>query len=956
MMPMAQDWYPVNGKWRNLRAEIEEARELGDGKKQEAISDFVQEYYINPMAHFIPHGVRWRSKPVDVANGKFTIQESKYPKQYCNDGVAFLNDWENDGVIMLGPNQQGKEQPYDADVITPSGKRKMGDLCVGDMVIASDGNAYPIEWIQENGDKEIYCVEFDGGEVSVECGAEHLWVYLKHSRAFLNSSQKRGKPRVSNSFNKWEVFTTEQIMAAQGDGSPQKRGYVPKCSPVCHDENIDIRIPYTIGVLLGDGCLRGGRVEFTSVDREIVDHVAKEVGNMAEVVWDGMLAKLRGAFRAIRPELVRLGMQGKASYEKAIPHEYLYSDKNTRLMLLRGLMDTDGSADSSGTYEYYSVSEKLSTCVAQLVRSLGGKATIRVKPSSYTDKNGDKVKCRDCYRVRVQLSDLNPFLLKRKADRWRPIERRPDRIVHRVFKTGETKPCRCIQVASPDRTYLTGDYIVTHNSVIGAVWTGLHTCKCDENWPVFQHTNITCPEWRGPKTWIVASYSWDNVGTIWERVRFFFPRAELGQYSPSWGAYENERGTAKNMSFGDGRKKELNLTSGSRIIFLCYTQQQMHWEGFTCDGGTFDEQVPKEKWIGWNRGTTTRGEYTPFAMMLTGHVLDDRPDTGAAGWIKRQLWDGQNTMGKSIGRYHLSVESTPEAIIPKKKKEALHKQWADPKTRRSEKDERAAVARYWGGWEEGSGLVFDEFSRAIHVINPLWERPPDDWTKWRSIDYGDNGVTCCSWFAVSPQGWAVCYRVLYERGLLVAETAQKIIELSGNTRTYDGEDVDPVTGTVYKRYIENQSREVFYNSILDSRSAAQNKQGPTLLELFERYGLELNVASGQRNEIQIPRLKDWLRVDWSKDHPWRKDAEGKPAKGRPALYFFDGACEQGIVEVESLQKDKNDPRKIARKQPDHFVDTAKYWASDDPCFMGDIYRNESDTVTIEGPKAPYTGY
>ena len=30
-------------------------------------------------------------------------------------------------------------------------------------------------------------------------------------------------------------------------------------------------------------------------------------------------------------------------------------------------------------------------------------------------------------------------------------------------------------------------------------------------------------------------------------------------------------------------------------------------------------------------------------------------------------------------------------------------------------------------------------------------------------------------------------------------------------------------------------------------------------ELFARYGLELCEASGQRNEIQIPRLKDWLR-------------------------------------------------------------------------------------------------
>jgi hypothetical protein len=70
-------------------------------------------------------------------------------------------------------------------------------------------------------------------------------------------------------------------------------------------------------------------------------------------------------------------------------------------------------------------------------------------------------------------------------------------------------------------------------------------------------------------------------------------------------------------------------------------------------------------------------------MALTGHALKGRPDTGSAGWIKRDLYDGGNRMGKTISLYHLSIESAPDAIIPPRTKKALWHQWADPAINRS---------------------------------------------------------------------------------------------------------------------------------------------------------------------------------------------------------------------------------------------------------------------------------
>lgn len=172
----------------------------------------------------------------------------------------------------------------------------------------------------------------------------------------------------------------------------------------------------------------------------------------------------------------------------------------------------------------------------------------------------------------------------------------------------------------------------------GAAWSGFRICPLDKNSPVFVETPMVWHEWRGPLTWVVASYSWDNVGTVWKRYQEVLPRKELGPYAPNWGTYPGETGRARELSFRDYKGKSIPLDCGSTIKFLCYTQQQIHWEGFDADGAHLDEQAPVEKLTGLQRGFTTRGDYTPIAMTLTGHVLEDRPDTGSAGWIKNTIW------------------------------------------------------------------------------------------------------------------------------------------------------------------------------------------------------------------------------------------------------------------------------------------------------------------------------
>jgi hypothetical protein len=456
---------------------------------------------------------------------------------------------------------------------------------------------------------------------------------------------------------------------------------------------------------------------------------------------------------------------------------------------------------------------------------------------------------------------------------------------------------------------------------------------------------------------VVASYSWDNVITLWQRYRAILPRHELGSYAPGWGKYPGERGRARDLSIGTGRSagSTLKLACGSMLKFLCYGQQQVHWEGFDSDGAHFDEQPDKEKFIGWIRSTTTRGDYTPCCFTLTGHVIEGRPDTGAGGWIKRELWDGVNTSGKTVGRYHITMDSVPNCIISQKKRKELYDQWVNPNIPRSEKDARAAIARYWGGWEEGSGLVFESdcWDTKIHVIPPLWKDDdvPRDWTKWRVVDFGDNDVSACVWMAVGPE-FAVCYRLLYERGLSVFKLAQEIITRSHNKQVFLRKAKDWETKDEFSIFKEDMNGEQIWIDLIDSRSAKMKKGDAPLLELCDRYGLtKMAAASGvqnfkQNDAGQIQLLKDWMRIDWTKPHPTRKNPDGTPALGAARLYFFEGRTEHLISELSGLQEDW--------KQKHHAIDACKYWASDRPRYMGDKARRPKKILNVPDKRPPRT--
>lgn len=384
----------------------------------------------------------------------------------CESMEAVFNSWKTyKHILGVAATGAGKAQPLDAKVLTPFGWTTMGRIQVNSLVIGGDGQAHRVSGVFPQGVKDVYRITFSDG-TSTECCADHLW-----------NVQTRSQKHRRQGF---KVMALKEIMAAGLTEAGGAKWFIPVTKPVDFFGIADLPIdPYVLGCLLGDGQLGKNGTLYTtrisSADQFIVNEVGDRLSGVATLKhlsnYDYAVQSRPaiGHKSVITSLLDDLGLMGKHSWEKFIPRDYLYSSIDNRIALLRGLMDTDGTIEthSGRAPEFCTTSKQLAEDVCELVRSLGGVTRIRYKAINAYTYGGERKVGRPCYRITVSISD-NPFLLPRKADHHNlsPNQGRTKAIV-KIDLVGQ-KECRCIMVDSRDHTYVTDDYIVTHNTNI--IW------------------------------------------------------------------------------------------------------------------------------------------------------------------------------------------------------------------------------------------------------------------------------------------------------------------------------------------------------------------------------------------------------------------------------------------------------------------------------------------------------
>lgn len=86
----------------------------------------------------------------------------------------------------------------------------------------------------------------------------------------------------------------------------------------------------------------------------------------------------------------------------------------------------------------------------------------------------------------------------------------------------------------------------------------------------------------------------------------------------------------------------------------------------------------------------------------------------------------------------------------------------------------------YGKPSQAEGAVYDEWNAAVHLIDRF--EIPEDWRRFRVVDFGYTNPFVCQWWAVDGDGRMYRYRELYHTGRTVAEHAKQIVRLSEGER------------------------------------------------------------------------------------------------------------------------------------------------------------------------------
>ncbi|MDX6347680.1 MAG: replicative helicase [Streptomyces sp.] len=429
-------------------------------------------------------------------------------------------------IVIAARPAMGKALALDTVLPTPTGWTTMGEVNVGDLLLAADGT--PTRVVAATDvmiGRPCYEVTFDDG-TAVVADADHQW--LTDTRASRRSAQENRPDRQSTHA---AVRTTKEIAATLRCTSlaDQRLNHSVKNAAPLDLPHQKLPVPpYTLGAWLGDGHSEAARI--TSADPEVVQRVENE-GFEVRRVGTSITYALRFAVeepellerscvvcgKVFVPKLAHVRSCGKScggrarsvsapvphatcvdcgkvcfsafskprcstctrSYgslrtalrdlgvlgDKHIPQEYLRGSIAQRRALLAGLLDTDGTVTNTGSVQFTVTNRVLAEGFRELLVGLGYRCGMTTK-----SVKGRTEKSSIAYIVNFTTSD-DVFGLERKrrvhAERRRPGTPKLSQRFITDAREIESVPVRCVQVDNPEHLYLaTRSMVPTHNSTL----------------------------------------------------------------------------------------------------------------------------------------------------------------------------------------------------------------------------------------------------------------------------------------------------------------------------------------------------------------------------------------------------------------------------------------------------------------------------------------------------------
>jgi hypothetical protein len=283
--------------------------------------------------------------------------------------------------------------------------KNVEDVVIGDILIGDDGTKRTVSSLV-NGEDEMFEIKQTEGE-SYTVNKKHI-LSLKLSNHkkigwqkpvwivswFNRNTNLYQRKRFSGNRDESKILADKFLETIDDDDvldisvedymklsdKSKKNLYGYKCSGVNWEKKDVLIDPYLLGVWLGDGT--SSQPDIATVDEPIKEYIQNYCTNNGFRMSHDSIMRYRicddssGKKNRFNTMLKSYNLINN----KHIPLEYLTNDRQTRLSLLAGLIDTDGNITHSGRMIRFSQSEKnikVFDGIVYLAKSLGFKCCVR---------------------------------------------------------------------------------------------------------------------------------------------------------------------------------------------------------------------------------------------------------------------------------------------------------------------------------------------------------------------------------------------------------------------------------------------------------------------------------------------------------------------------------------------------------------------------------------------------
>ena len=290
-------------------------------------------------------------------------------------------------------------------------------------------------------------------------------------------------------------------------------------------------------------------------------------------------------------------------------------------------------------------------------------------------------------------------------------------------------------------------------------------------------------------------------------------------------------------------------------------------------------------------------------------------------WIYRVFKKGVDVKGEPIPNWSTNYDLIEASSLENAKN--LPKDYIEALM--SQDDEY--IKRYvYGSWDVFQGQIFGDWNPATHVIAPFVI--PNTWPRYRSIDHGQNAPTACVWFATDYDSNVYAYQEYYQPDAPVSTHVKNIRRMS---------QIQAPSGMVEDNY---------EYTLIDPSTAQKNREkkmdnGTSIVYSVkdEYYDAGISTTPAQNDRLAgINRVREYLKLDPKRYHPFKVDYEGQPIKGAPKLFVFE-TCINLIEEIGQYRwkpsrltggGEMEDAKPEVLKRNDHATDAVRYFIMSRP--------------------------